>query len=109
MWNYWQVKYLAIHSKTAVGENINWWFLSTVWKETHAYSLNGVHLTWQYLHNLPNCQIKATAKDTTYMVLHVAITDSLLDNSYIPHIAIYVTVSAKTVPIGTTIEIHFVA
>ena len=35
---------------------------STVWKETHAYSLNGLHLIWQYLHDLPNCQIKITTK-----------------------------------------------
>ena len=39
-----------------------------MWKETHAYSLNGVHLIWQYLHDSPNRQIKATAKYTTYMV-----------------------------------------
>ena len=25
--------------------------LSTVYKETHAYSLNGVHLIWQCLHD----------------------------------------------------------
>ena len=42
--------------------------LSTVWKETHAYSLNGIHLIWQYLRHLPNRQIKATAKYTTYTV-----------------------------------------
>ena len=42
--------------------------MSTVWKETHAYSLNGIHLIWQYLHDSPNRQIKATAKYTTYMV-----------------------------------------
>ena len=36
--------------------------LSTLWKEAHAYSLNGVHLIWQYLHDLPNRQIKITAK-----------------------------------------------
>ena len=34
--------------------------LSTVWKETHAYNLNGVHLIWQYLRDSPNCQIKYT-------------------------------------------------
>ena len=28
--------------------------LSTVWKEIHAYSLNGIHLIWQNLHDLPN-------------------------------------------------------
>ena len=38
-------------------------------EETHAYSLNGVHLIWQYIHDSPNRQIKATAKYTTYMVL----------------------------------------
>ena len=42
--------------------------LSTVWKETHAYSLNGVHLIWQYLCDLPNRQIKITAKYIMYMV-----------------------------------------
>ena len=36
--------------------------LTTAWKETHAYSLNDVHLIWQYLHDLPNCQIKITTK-----------------------------------------------
>ena len=39
----------------------------SVWKETHAYSVNGVHLIWQYLHDSPNRQIKATAKYTMYM------------------------------------------
>ena len=42
--------------------------LSTVWKETHAYSLNGIHIIWQYLRHSPNCQIKATTKYTTYKV-----------------------------------------
>ena len=37
-------------------------------------SLNGVHLIWHYLvHDLPNRQIKATAKHTMYMVCHVAL------------------------------------
>ena len=36
--------------------------LSTVWKVTHAYSLNGIHLIWRYVHGLPNRKIKATAK-----------------------------------------------
>ena len=35
---------------------------------THACSLNGVHLIWQYSCNSPNHQIKATAKYTTYTV-----------------------------------------
>ena len=26
MWNYWQVEYLAICSKNAIGEVFNWWF-----------------------------------------------------------------------------------
>ena len=39
-----------------------------MWKETHAYSLNGIHLIWQYLHDLPNCQIKATTIYITYTV-----------------------------------------
>ena len=26
MWNYWQVEYLAICSKNAIGEIFNWWF-----------------------------------------------------------------------------------
>ena len=42
--------------------------LSTVWNETHAYSLNGIHLIWQYLRDLPNRQIKATTKYTKYMI-----------------------------------------
>ena len=46
-WNYWRVKYLMI---------------------SHAYSLNGVHLIWQYLR-----QIKATAKYTMYMVQYIVI------------------------------------
>ena len=25
-WNYWQVEYLAICSKNAIGETFNWWF-----------------------------------------------------------------------------------
>ena len=28
--------------------------LSTVWKETHAYSLNGVHLIWRSIRDSPN-------------------------------------------------------
>ena len=46
--------------------------LSTVWKETHAYSLKW--RTLRYIHDLPNRQIKATstAKYTTYMVVHTA-------------------------------------
>ena len=31
--------------------------LITVWIETHAYSLNGVHLIWRYSRNSPNRQI----------------------------------------------------
>ena len=42
--------------------------MSTVWKETHAYSINGVHLICRYLCDSPNYQIKATAKYTTHMV-----------------------------------------
>ena len=37
-------------------------------EETHAYSLNGVHLIWQYLHDLPNRQIKVIANYNTYTV-----------------------------------------
>ena len=37
-------------------------------ERTHAYSLNGVHLIQRYIRDSPNCQIKATAKYTTYMV-----------------------------------------
>ena len=33
------------------------------------YSLNGVHLIWRYLRDLPNRQIKANAKYTTYTVI----------------------------------------
>ena len=43
-------------------------FGSTVWKETHAYSLNGVHLIWQYLHDSTNHHIKAITKYTMYTV-----------------------------------------
>ena len=43
--------------------------LNTVWIETHAYNLNGVHLIWQYSRNSPNRQIKATAKYTVYSTL----------------------------------------
>ena len=43
-------------------------FLISVWIETHAYSLNGVHLIWRYSRNSPNRQIKATAKHITYTV-----------------------------------------
>ena len=43
-------------------------------EKTHAHSLSDVHLIWQNLHDSPNCQIKATAKYTTYMVaMYVAI------------------------------------
>ena len=35
----------------------------------HAYSLNGIHLIWRYGRDSQNCQIKATAKYTMYMVL----------------------------------------
>ena len=43
--------------------------IGDLWKETHAYSLNGVHLIWRYLRDSPNFQIKATANYTTYTVL----------------------------------------
>ena len=36
------------------------------------YSLNGVHLIWQYLRDSPNRQIKATAKYTMYTVCDTA-------------------------------------
>ena len=42
-WNYWRVEYLAIHFKNAVGEIFYLVVLNTVWKETYAYSLIGVH------------------------------------------------------------------
>ena len=45
-------------------------------KETHAYSLTGVHLIWRYLLDSPNYQIKATAKYTTYMVYLRVLTTS---------------------------------
>ena len=47
MWNYWRVKYLAIRFKNAIGK-ILLVFFSTVWKEPHAYKLNGVHLIWRF-------------------------------------------------------------
>ena len=41
-----------IRSKNAIGETV----LSTVWKETHAYSLNGVLLIWRYLRDFAKGQ-----------------------------------------------------
>ena len=45
--------------------------LSTAWKESHAYGLYDVHLNWQSLRDLPNRQIKLTAKYTSYTVTRV--------------------------------------
>ena len=45
--------------------------LSTAWKESHAYGLYDVHLNWQLLHDSPNCQIKMTAKYSSYTVTRV--------------------------------------
>ena len=45
--------------------------LSTAWKESHAYGLYDVHLNWQSLRDLPNRQIKLTAKYSSYMVTRV--------------------------------------
>ena len=56
MWNYWRVEYLVMCSKNAVGETFIWQFWVLYRKKpNHAYSLNGVHLIWQYLHDSPNC------------------------------------------------------
>ena len=68
MWNYWRVEYLAIHSKMQMTRLIISGFWSTVWEKTHAYSLNGVHLIWQYLRDSINRHIKAITKYTTYTV-----------------------------------------
>ena len=35
--------------------------VSTLWKETHPYSLECLHETWRSLRDLPNRQIKMTA------------------------------------------------
>ena len=43
--------------------------LSTLWKETNAYSVNGMHLAWQLLQKFCNCQIKITAKYFSYMLI----------------------------------------
>ena len=61
---YWQLIYLMIRSKNVVGK-----ILSTAWKESHAYSLYGVHLNWRSLCNLQNRQIKMTAKYSGFTVL----------------------------------------
>ena len=48
MWNYGQVEHLAICSKMQLARFLigGLVFLSTVWTEIHAYSLNGVHLIY---------------------------------------------------------------
>ena len=55
----------------------------------------------------------ATGADKMYFVILLACSLSLVAaeiGRYITsYIELYVTVSAKTVPIGTTIEIHFMA
>ena len=52
-------------SKNAVGK-ILFGSFEYCMEKTHAYSLNSVHLIWQYLHDSPNSQIKATTKYTMY-------------------------------------------
>ena len=52
--------------------------MSTVWKETHAYSINGVHLISRHLCDSPNHQIKAIAKYTTHTVTVSSLLFSLL-------------------------------
>ena len=58
---------MAIHSKMQLARLLIGGFEYCV-KETHAYSLNGVHLIWRYLRHSPNRQIKTTIKYTTYAV-----------------------------------------
>ena len=49
-------------------------------KETHVYSLNGVHLIWQYLSDTPNQQIKATVKYTMCTVYSLVTLQTKLIN-----------------------------
>ena len=41
-------------------------FLSTVWKETNAYSLNGIHLIWQYSIYVIRQTVKLKLPQNTY-------------------------------------------
>ena len=69
MWNYWQVKYLAIRSGNAIGENCIGGFEYCGKKPVCMlfYNLNGMHLFWRYLRDSPSHQIKATTKYTMYV------------------------------------------
>ena len=76
----------AYHISRNTGQSNIWWFsqkilywqdfklvvLSTVWKEAHVCSINGsingIHLIWWLLWDLPNRLIKITVKQTTYKV-----------------------------------------
>ena len=51
--------------------------------ETHVYSLKGIHLIWQHLCDLLNCQIKATAKYTTLTVATIVIQKTFVYNYFI--------------------------
>ena len=44
-------------------------FECTVWKETHGYSTNSVHLIWWSLQKLPNCQIKSPPNEPHIVML----------------------------------------
>ena len=72
-WNYWKVEHLAIRFTIPFGKIFNrrLWVLSTVWKETHTYNLNGVHLVLLHLLDSPSRQIKNATKYTTYTVCTV--------------------------------------
>ena len=69
-WNYWRVEYLVIHSKNAVGEIF-------IWRFDHCMDRNPcLQPKWRTFNlaisrNLPNRQIKATAKYITYTVLYI--------------------------------------
>ena len=65
--NYWWVKYLMICLK-CYWQDFKLTVLSTVWEETYACSINGVHLIWQSLQEPPNRQNKHTINYYAYTV-----------------------------------------
>ena len=58
MWNYWQVEYLAICSKNAIGEIFNWCFECCMERNPCFYSSNSIHLIWQYLNDCQTAKLK---------------------------------------------------
>ena len=89
MWRFalkcsWQDFYLAI--------------LSTVWKETHAYSLNGVHLIWRYY------VIHQTTK-YTYMVYLVHENTLTIQQPHQSDIRFWKT--DRNVTLGIYIPVHY--